>query len=210
MARGRPPVYSRDQVVDAAIGIADTEGLAAVTMRRIAQDMGAGAMSLYTYVPDKDRLIDLMVDRVGGTITPPELTGDWRTDMVALARGQRDLMIAHPWMPAALPNRRLTGRNMLAYLERGLAALEPTGLDGPTKLEVVALVTAFVATFVTGELAGTTPTSEQVALIGEAVASGDFPQLAAALAEGGQGREPSFDRLADWTITGLIEQARAD
>src|SRR5689334_14080679 len=163
MARGRPPAHTRDQVVDAAIGIADTEGLAAVTMRRIAQDIGAGAMSLYTYVPDKDRLVDLMVDRVGGTRTPPVLTGDWRTDLLAVAASQRSLMLTHPWLPAALPNRRLTGRNMLAYLEEGLAALEPTGLAGSVKLEIVALVTGLVATFVTAELAGSAPVPEQVA-----------------------------------------------
>jgi len=208
MARGRPPAHTRDQVVDAAIGIADAEGLGAVTMRRIAQQIGAGAMSLYTYVPDKDRLVDLMVDRVGAKRTPVELTGDWRTDLLALARSQRSLMLAHPWLPAALPNRRLTGRNMLAYLEQGLAALEPTGLGGPAKLEIVALVTGLVATFVTAETAGSTPVPEQVALIGEAVASGDFPQLGAVLAEGGQGSgEPDFDRLAAWTITGLVSQA---
>ncbi|WP_250033235.1 TetR/AcrR family transcriptional regulator [Paractinoplanes maris] len=207
MARGRPPAHTREQVVDAAIGIADVEGLGAVTMRRIAQDIGAGAMSLYTYVPDKDRLVDLMVDRISGTVPPIAITGDWRTDLLALARSQRTLMRAHPWLPTALPNRRLTGRNTLAYLEQGLAALEPTGLPGSIKMEIVALLTGLVATFVTAEVAGTTPVPEQVALIGEAVASGDFPQLAATLAEGGQGREPDFDRIAGWTITGLVTQA---
>ena len=209
MARGRPPAHTRDQVVDAAIRLADTEGLAAVTIRRIAQEIGAGAMSLYTYVPDKDRLLDLMVDRVGSAMTSVEVNGDWRTDLVALADAQRQLMLAHPWMPAALPNRRLSGRNMLAYLEKGLAALAPTGLDGPTKLEIIALMTGLVASFVTAELAGSAPTEEQVALLGEAVTSGDFPQLAAVLGEGAQGREPSFDRIVDWMITGLVEQARA-
>ncbi|MFD0521024.1 TetR/AcrR family transcriptional regulator [Paractinoplanes durhamensis] len=71
MARGRPPAHTRDQVVDAAIRLADTEGLAAVSMRRIATEIGAGAMSLYTYVPDKDRLLDLMVDRVGASMEKP-------------------------------------------------------------------------------------------------------------------------------------------
>jgi AcrR family transcriptional regulator len=209
MARGRPPAHTRDQVVDAAIRVADADGLGAVTMRRIATEIGAGAMSLYTYVPDKDRLLDLMVDRVGAespAITP---TGDWRADLLALATTQRALMLSHPWLPAALPNRRITGRNVLAYLEQGLAALAPTGLAGPTKLELIALLTGFVASFVTGELAGgAVPAEEQVALIGEAVASGDFPQLAAALAAGGRAPEPSFERIATWMITGLVEQAR--
>jgi AcrR family transcriptional regulator len=208
MARGRPPAHTRDQVVDAAIRVADAEGLAAVTMRRIAAEIGAGAMSLYTYVPDKDRLVDLMVDRVGGDIATVAVTGDWRADLIALAGAQRSVMLAHPWLPAALPNRRLTGRNMLGYLEQGLAALAPTGLDGSTKLELIALVTGFVAAFVTGELAASVPTEEQVALIGSAVTGGDFPHLAAALASAGSSREPAFERIAGWMITGLVEQAR--
>ncbi|MGX6606858.1 TetR/AcrR family transcriptional regulator [Micromonosporaceae bacterium Da 78-11] len=209
MARGRPPAYTRDQVVDAAIRVADTEGAAAVTMRRIATEIGSGAMSLYTYVPDKDRLFDLMVDRVGAESPPIAMTGDWRADLLALAGGQRALMLAHPWLPVALPNRRVTGRNVLAYLEQGLAALAPTGLDSPTKLEVIALVTGFVASFVTAELAGgSVPAEEQVASIGEALAGGDFPHLAAALAAGGSARPPGFERIATWMITGLVEQAR--
>jgi AcrR family transcriptional regulator len=207
MARGRPPSHTRDQVVAAAIEVADAEGPAAVTMRRIATEIGAGAMSLYTYVADKDRLLDLMVDRVGATAAPVTITGDWRADLLALAAGQRALMLAHPWLPAVLPNRRLTGTNMLAYLEQGLAALQPTGLDGPTKMEVIALITGFVATYVTGELATSTPAPDQVALLTSAVAGGEFPHLAAALAEGTPAREQSFERLAGWIITGLVEQA---
>ena len=207
MARGRPPAHTRDEVVDAAIRVADADGLAAVSMRRIATEIGAGAMSLYTYVPDKDRLVDLMVDRVGGTVPGVPLTGDWRADLLALAAAQRRLMLAHPWLPGALPNRRLTGRNMLAYLDRGLAALAPSRLDGPTRLEVIALVTGFVASFVTNELGGGAQTEEQVALIGSAVAGGEFPHLAAALAEG-PAAGAGFERIADWLITGLVSQAQ--
>jgi AcrR family transcriptional regulator len=207
MARGRPPAYTRDQVVQAAIRVADAEGLAAVTMRRVATEIGAGAMSLYTYVPTRDRLLDLMVDRVGADTRPIEITGDWRADLLALAGAQRALMLAHPWLPAALPNRQLTGTNTLAYLERGLAALAPTGLDGPTKMEIIALITGFVAAYVMGEAAGRTPTEDQVTLLAEAVTSGDFPHLAAALSAGGEAREPSFERIAGWTINGLVEQA---
>src|SRR4051812_773380 len=114
MARGRRPAHTRDQVVDAAIAVADAEGLDAVTMRRVATEIGAGAMSLYTYVDNRDRLIDLMVDRVGGMSEAVALTGEWRADVLAIAGAQRALMLAHPWLPSALPNRRLTGRNTLA------------------------------------------------------------------------------------------------
>ena len=209
MARGRPPAHTREQVVAAAIRLADAEGLAAVTMRRVASSLGAGAMSLYTYVPNRDRLLDLMVDGVSAPAV--ELSGDWRVDAVALARSQRALMLEHPWLPEALPNRGLSGRNTLAYLERGLTALEPTGLSGHTRMEIIALITGFVAAYVMGEKAGRQPASEQVAALTEAVASGEFPQLAAALASGGGGGsapEPDFERIARWMITGLIEQAQ--
>lgn len=196
MVRGRPPAYTRDQVVDAAIAVADTEGLAAVTIRHIATTIGAGAMSLYTYVPDKDHLVDLMVDRVAAEVT-------WPADLLALAVTQRDLMRRHPWLPSALPNRRLSGRNMLRYLESGLAAL-PESMTGPAKLEIVALLTGFVASYVTNEqaqAAGGVTTADQVELITTAVATGDFPHLAAALTQ--TAPPTSFEVLAARMIAGL-------
>ena len=206
MARGRPPAHTRDQIVDAAIAVADAEGLAAVTFRRIAGAIGAGAMSLYTYVGDKDRLVDLMVDRVAVDVS-------WPADLLGLAVTQRELMLRHPWLPAALPNLRLTGTNMLAYLERGLAALAPAKLAGPAKMEIIALLTGFVASYVTNELAqakGGVSTAEQVELITQAVASGDFPHLAATLAESTGRPAPvsSFESIAARLIAGLVGDQR--
>ncbi|WP_436527414.1 TetR/AcrR family transcriptional regulator [Actinoplanes sp. HUAS TT8] len=205
MPRGRPPAYTRDQVLAAAVTVADAEGLEAVTMRRIATEIGAGAMSLYTYVPDREHLIDLMVDRVAGEPVPPAVTGDWRADLLALTAVQRELMLAHPWLPYVLAGRRLTGRNLLSFLEHGLRALAPAGLSGITKMTLLGLVTGFVASYVTSELAGAS--DDVAAELGLAVASGDFPELAGAFAEGG-GSPPDFRTIADWMITGLVEQAR--
>ena len=202
MARGRPPAFTRDQVVDAAIAVADAEGLAAVTFRRVATEIGAGAMSLYTYVSDKDRLIDLMVDRVAAGIA-------WPADLLALAVTQRDLMHRHPWLPAALPNRRLTGTNMLGYLEAGLAALAPSGRPGPAKMEIIALLTGFVAGYVTNEQAAAAAdavtAAEQIELITTAVGSGHFPHLAEALATsaGTPAQAPDFESIATRMISGL-------
>ncbi|GAA2857801.1 TetR family transcriptional regulator [Actinoplanes cyaneus] len=205
MPRGRPPAYTRDQVLAAAVTVADAEGLEAVTMRRIATEIGAGAMSLYTYVPDRDRLIDLMVDRVAGEPAPPPITGDWRADLLALGVMQRDLMLAHPWLPFVLAGRRLTGPNLLGFLEHGLHALAPAALPGVTKMTLIGLLTGFVASYVTSELAGV-PGAEAAAEIGAAVAGGDFPFLREALTEGAA-PVPDFATLADWMITGLVERA---
>jgi len=199
VTRGRPPAFTRQQVVDAAIAIADGEGLGAVTFRRLAGEVGAGVMSLYTYVSDKERLIDLMVDTVSSE-------ANWPVDLLGLASAQRDLMHRHPWLPSALPNRRLTGTHMLTYLEQGLAALATTGLTGPAKLEIIALLTGFVANYVTNEHtqagAAAVTAAEQVQLITAAVATGAFPHLGAALSEPGE--SSSFEALATRLINGLI------
>jgi AcrR family transcriptional regulator len=94
--RGRPPQRTRTQVVAAAVAIADAEGLDALTMRRLAAELGAGVMSLYTYVRDKDDLVDQMVDQVSAFEPTAE-----PVDLLTLVCWQRDLMLRHPWLPTA-------------------------------------------------------------------------------------------------------------
>ncbi|MEU8233634.1 TetR/AcrR family transcriptional regulator C-terminal domain-containing protein [Actinoplanes sp. NPDC048967] len=206
MPRGRPPKHSRTQVVAAAIAVADAEGLDALTMRRLAAELDAGVMSLYTYVRDKDDLVDQMVDQISAF--DPERAG---TDLLDLVRWQRQLMLRHPWLPTALPNRQLTGPNMLGYLERALAALAPTGLPGGTKMEILALLTGFVASYVSHELAqaqaGRTDPERIAAHVEQlqaAVATGAYPELARVLAENAPAAEPSFDAIAQRMIKGLL------
>jgi AcrR family transcriptional regulator len=203
--RGRPPRRTREQVVAAAVAIADAEGLDALTMRRLAAELGAGVMSLYTYVRDKEDLVDQMVDRISADAPAGE------PSLLDLFRWQRELMLRHPWLPDALPNRQLTGDNTLRFLERGLAALAPTGLPGGTKMEIIALLTGFVAGYVSHELAqaraGVTDPERiaaQVAQLQAAVATGAYPELARVMAETGPATVPSFDTIAERMINGLI------
>jgi len=204
--RGRPPAHTRSQVVTAAIAVADAEGLDALTMRRVAAELGAGVMSLYTYVRDKDDLVDLMVEQVSEF--DPALAG---ADLLGLVSWQRDLMLKHPWMPSALPMRKIAGPNLLGHLERGLVALETTGLPGAAKMEVLALLTGFVASYVSNEVAqaraGVTDSQriqQHVTQLQAAVASGAYPQLARAFAEGSTTATPSFERIAARMIAGLV------
>ncbi|WP_052311796.1 MULTISPECIES: TetR/AcrR family transcriptional regulator C-terminal domain-containing protein [unclassified Actinoplanes] len=127
---------------------------------------------------------------------------DWRADLLALCVMQRALMLAHPWLPGVLAGRRLIGRNLLGFLEHGLRALQPAGLPGVAGMTLLGLLTGFVASYVTSELADA---SDAVAQIGAAVATGDFPLLARTLGEGGTPLD--FPRIADWMITGLVERA---
>ena len=208
MPRGRPPAHTREQVVAAAIKVADAEGLEALTMRRLAAELGAGVMSLYTYVKDKDDLVDLMVEQAG------EYAGPGPDTLLTLVKWQRSLMLKHPWMLSALPNRNLVGPNTLGYLERGLAALADKPLPGPVKMEILALLTGFVAGYVANEVAqaraGVTSSEQVEAHVTQmraALATGAYPELAKVLAEGGpvnQAGLPDFDRIATRMIDGLV------
>lgn len=210
--KGRRPSFSRAAITAAAVALADAEGLEAVTMRRVAAEIGAGVMSLYTYAPDKETLLELMVDHVSGelTVTDPP-TGDWRADLKAIAHLQRAHMLRHPWLPAALVTRRVPGPNTLAFLEHALAVLRPTGLDGAAKLEIFAQLTAFVAGHVGHEIAQAAVSRSPDRAAAEArylaavAADGRHPELAEALAAPGLPLTPeaTFSRFLGRLIDGL-------
>ncbi len=194
--RGRKPSFSREAITAAAVALADAEGLEAVTMRRVASEVGAGVMSLYSYAPDKETLLELMVDHVSGELPAPARTGDWRTDLKAIGHLQRDLMLRHTWLPAALATRRTPGPHSLAFLEHALAALRPTRLDGSAKLEVFSLLTGFVASHVGYEI------RQAAAAV---AADGHHPELAEALSAPGRPPAPEalFTRFLDRLVDGL-------
>ena len=219
--RGRPPAHSREAVVARAVGIADEEGLSAVTMRRVATALGTGTMSLYTYVSERDALVELMIDAVTGELDLPSGTGDWRADLAAFARAQRAVLRRHPWLPAALAGRRTLGPNTLQALDRVLALLVPSGLSARERLEGFALVSGFVASYVGYELAqqaqggtdsaGSAEKAKQFAesnarYMAKAVASGAYPHLADAMAASGEPApelDETFERLLGRVIDGL-------
>ncbi|MFI6147508.1 TetR/AcrR family transcriptional regulator C-terminal domain-containing protein [Streptomyces sp. NPDC051109] len=210
--RGRKPAYSREAITAAAVALADAEGIEAVTMRKVAAQVGAGVMSLYSYAPDKEALLNLMVDHVSGELpTAYPLTGDWRADLKTIAHLQRAHMLRHPWLPAALTTRRVPGPHTLAFLERALAALRPAGLDGAAKLEVFAQLTSFVAGHVAHEFAQAALTQSPDRAAAEArylaavAADGRHPELAEALSTPGRPLTPdaTFTRFLNRLVDGL-------
>ncbi|MGW5157972.1 TetR/AcrR family transcriptional regulator [Nonomuraea wenchangensis] len=127
---GRRPGYSREQITRAAVRIADAEGVEAATMRRIAGELGTGAMSLYRYVPRRDDLFDLMIDLAMSEIELPDgPSGDWRGDLTLLARQVRATGLRHPWLIALLTSRPTLGPHLLRVHEFALGAFDGTGLD---------------------------------------------------------------------------------
>jgi AcrR family transcriptional regulator len=118
------------RIVDAAVEVADEEGLAALSMRVLAARLGVGAMSLYTYVPGREELVPLMVERVHGEL--PTSGGEdlpWRARLEAIAHDLRGLARRHPWLVEIPVTRPVLGPNVFDRYEHELGALEGIGLD---------------------------------------------------------------------------------
>ncbi|WP_214364245.1 TetR/AcrR family transcriptional regulator [Pseudonocardia sp. H11422] len=128
--RGPRQGLSIDAVVDAATRLADTEGLAAVTMRRVAQALGVAPMTLYTYVPGKAELLDLMLDAAYAAMPRTDTSGQpWRERVTAVAEENRTLYAEHPWAATVSTSRPPLGPGQMTKYEHELRALDGLGLS---------------------------------------------------------------------------------
>lgn len=147
--RGAAAGLSVDRVIRAAIAVADAEGIGALSIRRVAADLGVGAMSLYTYVPGKGELLDLMVDAVlgelPGLLGPGAGSDGWRERVEAVARANWALYERHSWLlHVGASVRPPLGPHVMAKYELELRAIDGTGLDEVEMDAVVTLVNGFV------------------------------------------------------------------
>jgi AcrR family transcriptional regulator len=140
-SRGPKPATDLPTIVRAAIELADSGGLEAVSMRRVAERLGLGTMSLYTYVPGKAELLDLMLDTVYGERLGHPVTDapSRRAALEALARDLWDFHHRHPWTLYIAASRAVLGPNETASYESALSVA--AALDVPAR-EVVAIVDA--------------------------------------------------------------------
>lgn len=128
-SRGPKPGLTLDRIVDAGVRIADAEGIDALSMRRVAAELGVGAMSLYRYVPGKAELLELMIDRAYRMMPGPDAPRDagWRTVLRYVARGNWRMYLAHPWLLQTNLARPVLGPGGMAGFDYALSGL--TGLD---------------------------------------------------------------------------------
>jgi AcrR family transcriptional regulator len=148
--RGPKAGLDVDRIVAAAVALADAEGLAGLSMRRVAAELGVAAMTLYTHVPGKGELVDLMLDSVLGELGPQEPAGDWRARLTAVARANWDLFVRHPWAVHVATGRPPLGPNLMAKYERELRAVDGLGLSEVQMDLLVTLVNGFVRGAVSG------------------------------------------------------------
>jgi AcrR family transcriptional regulator len=145
--RGPKAALDLETVVRAGIELADAEGLEALSMRRVAERLEMGTMSLYTYVPGKAELLDLMVDTINGEMVDhlavPEGAG-LRTRLDALAREQWAFHERHPWALSIASGRSVLGPNEAASYERALSAVADLGIPARDAVAIVDAISMFV------------------------------------------------------------------
>jgi AcrR family transcriptional regulator len=211
---GRRAPRSRDDIAAAAVAVADAEGLEAVSMRRVASELGLGTMSLYHYVHSKDELLDLMGDRIvgGQLVDDADLARGWREGLTAIAQATRANFERHPWMRGAMTPRPSTipGPNALRHVDQSLAAVADLGVDVPTQMEIIAVVDDYVIGFVIRsqrvaefeETVDEATTAEWIEAVfdrlREEIDSGDYPHLRLALEanRAAGGRDEDLGRMA--------------
>jgi AcrR family transcriptional regulator len=193
----RKPRHTREQIAGVALRLADEEGFEAVTMKRIAAELGAGTMTLYYYVRNKTDVVALIHDAIMADVVLPasELPARWREAVAAVARRTRQVLMAHPWSVSSLNDAQF-GPNAMRHLEQSLAATAGTGLPAGARLELLTAVDDYVfgntlrsvESLTRAKAAEADPDMVAAAIdYGVAqLATGNFPELSALYAAGAE------------------------
>jgi AcrR family transcriptional regulator len=187
---------SREKIAAAALAIADADGFQAVSMRRVALDLGVGTMSLYYYVKTKDDLIAVMDDALMSEAILPSLPKDWKRAIAEIATRTHSIFLRHPWALVSMSSAP-PGVNAMRHMEQCLEALARTSMTAKEKLALLAMVDDFVF----GHALRQTANDQEVDLEFAAaqIATGNFPRLAEIFGSGrlevGKGRFQTGLRL---------------
>ncbi|MBR7676638.1 TetR/AcrR family transcriptional regulator [Streptomyces daliensis] len=145
-SRGPKPGLTLERIVSTAVALANSEGLTALSMRKVAAELGVGTMSLYRYVPGKGELLDLMLDHVNAPGEDADrLSGKgWRTSMEQLALDSWELYTGNPWLLQVNQVRPVLGPNSMAGFDLALASLHGIGLTGREKVGLLVAIDNYV------------------------------------------------------------------
>ena len=237
--RGPKASLSADRIVAAAVELADAEGLAAVSMARVAESLGFSAMALYRHVASKDELLVLLTDHVAGQLTMPEHGDDWRSGLQAWTRAQIVGVIARPWfldLPLAVAP---PGPHRMRWMEAAFAMLRGVGLTGEEKLAIIGLLAQHVlaearvqteagraaaadvrrtrglppgtpeSELDPADLAAANPMHDFEAVLRHLAGPGEYPEMAAALAGPTPAGAPDVDDEIDFGLGIVLDGIEA-
>jgi AcrR family transcriptional regulator len=203
----RRPTLTREAIVEAAISVADAEGIDAVSIRRIATELGVRPMSLYTHIDRKEDLFDLMGDEIIGEVlvSEEELAVGWREALTSIANREREMIGRHPWVNELMGRKMWIGPNALRHMEQSLAALDELGLDLERGLQIVRAVDQYMFGYVSMEAAHSRmkrPLSEYLYMDGLAE-SGEYPRIAPILRTDWWPGVEGFEVGLKWLLDGI-------
>ncbi|MFB9473271.1 TetR/AcrR family transcriptional regulator C-terminal domain-containing protein [Nonomuraea salmonea] len=216
----RRPALTREAIVAAAIALADAEGLDAVSIRRVAAELGARTMTLYSHIERKEDLLALMADEIAAEAHAAEpLPDDWREALLLLARLERDLVRRHPWRVDLISQRVAVGPNGLRHVEQKLAAIGKLGVERLTAWRILAAFNDYMTGFVIRQAleraasreAGISEAERAAPAephVRELIAGGEFPLLGPMIEQGVQGADDNFERGLGWVLDGIEAHLR--
>jgi AcrR family transcriptional regulator len=212
-AVGRPAQWSRAEITQVALRVADAEGLDAVSMRHVAAELGTGAASLYRYIETREDLLDLMTDATGAEYEPTPPTGDWLADLIAFGEQARFIFRRHRWLAGLTMTRPVIGPNGTALIEHFLTLLQGHPAAIGTKMEAFGMLNGITAAFALQEQADQGLQARNLAYLGHALTSGKHPRLAAFLSPQAQLPRPEelaghYPDLIGRVLTGLLGPAQ--
>jgi AcrR family transcriptional regulator len=189
----RKPKFTREQIANVAIEIADKEGFDAVSMRRIADELGAGTMTLYHYVRTKEDLMALMDDQLTASIlVPPEqMPTNWRAALHLIAVSSYRAFMRHPWALGNLKGVRF-GPNAMRHVEQSLAAVADAPFDQQGRIDALGIVDDYVFGHVMRVventeqegMSGVRPMRALIKFAEQMIATGDFPHMEKMVSKG--------------------------
>jgi AcrR family transcriptional regulator len=138
---------SKERVLRAAVTLADRHGIESLSMRKLADELGVAAMSLYYYVPNKERLLDAMVDIVFSEIEPPSTDDDWKTAMRKRAISTREVLGRHPWAVGEMEGRTDHGPANLRLHDAVLGCLRAAGFSIEMTVHAYSVQDAYIYGF---------------------------------------------------------------
>jgi len=198
----RPSQLSRDKIAAAALAIADAEGFASVSMRRIAQEMGVGTMSLYYYVKTKADLVAAMDDALMSEVLVPSPPGNWREALTAIALRTRDALLRHPWALSSMLSAP-PGVHAMRHMEQCLQVLAKAPMTMSEKLTLLATIDDFVFGYALREAARQPKVDLNFARA--QLATGAFPWLKQAF---GKGRLPAMPERFQMGLRALLDSGK--
>jgi AcrR family transcriptional regulator len=155
-------------VLETAVALAQREGIEGLTMRRLADELGVGAMTLYHYVPNKEALLDGMVDIVFGEIVLPGTNDDWKAALRRRALSTREALNRHRWALGLMESRTTPGPNSLAVHNAVLGVLREAGFSIELTIQAYSVQDAYIYGFALQEKTVPFETAEEAAAVAEA------------------------------------------